>query len=68
MSQKTAKKIKQQYRRDMREGVQEIIAEFRDDLIGNSPIKPKPKFVPRALWSWIVRKVINQSFFDKWYA
>lgn len=68
MSQKTARKIKQQYRRDMRGGVQLIIDEFRGDIIGDSPINPKPNFIPRRLWSWVVRKVINQSFFDKWYA
>lgn len=67
MSGKQDKKIKQQYRRDMRAGVQEVIDEFKADIIGNPPFHVKPRFLPRFVWSWVVKKVVNQSFFDKWY-
>lgn len=67
MSGKQDKKIKQQYRRDMRAGVREIVDEFKKDVIGNPPINQKPKYWPRFVWTWVVTKVVNQSFFDKWY-
>jgi len=68
MSQnKNIKKLKQLARREMRADVQELTKELRADLVGNPPINPKPKFIPRRLWRYLVRKVINQSFIDKWY-
>lgn len=67
MADKHLPKIKQLARREIRSEVEAITKEFRADLVGNPPINPKPKFIPRRLWRYLVRKVINQSFIDKWY-
>lgn len=67
MSDKQAKKIRQQYRRDMRGYVNEIVTQFKQDIVGNNPIKQKPRFLPRKIWRMVVLRVINQEFFDKWY-
>lgn len=67
MADKHLPKIKQLARREIRSEVEAITKEFRADLVGNPPINTKPKFCPRWLWRYLVRKVINQSFIDKWY-
>lgn len=68
MSGKLAKKIRQMYKRDVRGIVKEATADLNADLMGkNPPLKPKPKFVPKAVWKWIVFKVINKEFFEKYY-
>lgn len=67
MADKHLPKIKQLARREIRSEVEAITKEFRADLVGNPPINTKPKFCPRWLWRYLVQKVINQSFIDKWY-
>jgi len=44
MNQKRAKKIRQYYRRDVKQGAKEFA-----ELIGNA-MKPKPKWVPEWIW------------------
>ena len=44
MSEKTAKKIRQMYRKDVRRDAREMA-----ELIGNA-MKPKPKWCPMWLW------------------
>lgn len=68
MSAKQAKKIRQMYRRDVREIVKDATSNLNEDLMGkNPPLRPKPKYFPRAVWRWIVFKVINKEFFEKYY-
>ncbi len=68
MNTKEAKKIRQMYRRDVRGIVLEATSDLKTDLMGkNPPLLPKPKYVPKFLWKWIVFKVINKSFFEKYY-
>lgn len=46
MNQKTAKKIRQLYRRDVTRQAKEMA-----ELIGNN-MKPKPKLIPWKVWLW----------------
>jgi hypothetical protein len=68
MSGKLAKKIRQIYKRDVRGIVKEATANLNEDLMGkNPPLKAKPKYCPKWLWKWVVFKVINKDFFEKYY-
>lgn len=68
MSGKLAKKIRQMYKREVSGIVKDATADLKKDLMGeNPPLKPKPKFVPRFIWKWVVFKVINKEFFEKYY-
>lgn len=67
MSQSKIKKIKQMARREITKNAEELIGEFRTDLIGLAPINPKPKYVPKRVWKFIVLLVIKKAFFKKWY-
>jgi len=67
MSGKQDKKIRKIARRGLKEGVRQVVGEFRDDILGKNPINPRPRWIPKRVWRWMVVKVINQDFFTKWY-
>ena len=68
MSGKTAKKIRQYYTREVTGLVKQATSDLNADLMGkNPPLKPKPKYLPRFIWRYVVFRVINKSFFEKYY-
>lgn len=68
MSGKLAKKIRQMYKRDVRGIVKDATANLNEDLMGkNPPLKKKPKYCPKSVWKYVVFKVINKEFFEKYY-
>lgn len=68
MNAKEIKKLRQLYKRDVRGIVFDATKDLNTDLMGkNPPLKAKPKYVPKFVWKWIVFKVINKNFFEKYY-
>jgi hypothetical protein len=67
MADKHLKKVKQLARREIRGEVEQVVKQFREDLVGNPPINTKPNWVPKFIWKFMVTSVIKKSFFEKWY-
>ena len=63
MSSKQEKKIRQQYRREIRQELQHVNAVRREEaqiLADHVKIvtSRKPKYMPMSLWKWVIKKVI----------
>jgi len=53
MSGKQSKKIRQMFRRTVKDRAEEM-----GKMIGNA-MKPKPKYIPWRIWLWLVKLVIK---------
>ena len=66
MANKQMKKIRQAYRRDLRDELQHVETVRRDEaqiLVDHLKLceKRKPKYMPKKLWSWIIKKTLYRK-------
>ncbi len=57
MNARQAKKLRQQYRRDLRAKIDEDIKDFQSQV--NEIIKPAPRFFPAFLWVALQKLFLN---------